>query len=72
MLRKKNQIHFKSNLMSRAIFSLLAIILLSACTNRQTPLERELLLHYNEPAEIWTEALPVGNGRLGAMVFGAT
>ncbi len=28
------------------------------------------LLWYNKPAEQWTDALPVGNGRLGAMVFG--
>jgi alpha-L-fucosidase 2 len=27
-------------------------------------------LKYNQPASHWTEALPVGNGRLGAMVFG--
>jgi len=27
-------------------------------------------LWYQQPAKIWTEALPVGNGRLGAMVFG--
>jgi len=27
-------------------------------------------LKYNRPAEAWTEALPVGNGRLGGMVFG--
>ena len=27
-------------------------------------------LWYEQPAEVWTEALPVGNGRLGAMVFG--
>ncbi|CAI6077127.1 glycoside hydrolase family 95 protein [Cohnella sp. JJ-181] len=27
-------------------------------------------LHYDKPARRWTEALPVGNGRLGAMVFG--
>ena len=25
---------------------------------------------FNKPAESWNEALPVGNGRLGAMVFG--
>ena len=31
-----------------------------------------LLLWYPQPAEAWTEALPVGNGRLGAMVFGKT
>ncbi len=27
-------------------------------------------LWYTAPAKAWTEALPVGNGRLGAMVFG--
>ncbi len=27
-------------------------------------------LQYNQPAGRWTEALPVGNGRLGAMIFG--
>lgn len=32
----------------------------------------ELSLWYNEPAEEWNEALPIGNGRLGAMVFGRT
>jgi alpha-L-fucosidase 2 len=29
-----------------------------------------LLLWYDKPAAEWTEALPVGNGRLGAMIFG--
>ena len=28
------------------------------------------VLWYGRPAEKWTEALPIGNGRLGAMVFG--
>jgi alpha-L-fucosidase 2 len=28
------------------------------------------VLWYNKPANQWTEALPLGNGRLGAMVFG--
>ena len=32
----------------------------------------DLRLWYEAPAEAWTEALPVGNGRLGAMVFGGT
>jgi alpha-L-fucosidase 2 len=27
-------------------------------------------LWYDQPAEKWTDALPLGNGRLGAMVFG--
>ncbi len=29
-----------------------------------------LSLWYKQPAELWTNALPVGNGRLGGMVFG--
>ena len=29
-----------------------------------------LKLWYNKPAQKWIEALPVGNGRLGAMVYG--
>ena len=27
-------------------------------------------LWYNKPAEKWTDALPIGNGRIGAMVYG--
>ena len=29
-----------------------------------------LTLWYSHPAQVWTEALPIGNGRLGAMIFG--
>src|SRR5678815_4505867 len=32
--------------------------------------DNSLLLWYDKPAAEWTEALPVGNGRLGAMIFG--
>lgn len=32
--------------------------------------QNNLKLWYDRPAGIWTEALPIGNGRLGAMVFG--
>ena len=32
--------------------------------------QQPLKLWYNTPAAIWNEALPLGNGRLGAMVFG--
>ena len=32
----------------------------------------DLKLWYNQPAAQWNHALPVGNGRLGAMVFGET
>jgi len=32
----------------------------------------DMKLWYQQPAKEWTEALPVGNGRLGAMIFGGT
>ncbi|HLW07778.1 MAG TPA: glycoside hydrolase family 95 protein [Marinilabiliaceae bacterium] len=32
--------------------------------------QKENLLWYNKPAKDWNEALPIGNGRLGAMIFG--
>ena len=32
--------------------------------------DNRLLAYYAQPAEQWSEALPVGNGPLGAMVFG--
>ena len=42
------------------------LLLLTACTAPQ----RDLTLHYDRPATYFEEALPVGNGRLGAMVYG--
>lgn len=34
--------------------------------------DEPLVLWYDKPASEWTEALPIGNGRLGAMIFGGT
>src|SRR5436189_4674363 len=31
---------------------------------------QDLKLWYKQPAIKWTEALPIGNGRIGAMIFG--
>src|SRR6516164_8186783 len=38
----------------------------------QTPIavKNSNLIWYRQPAASWNEALPIGNGRLGAMVFG--
>jgi alpha-L-fucosidase 2 len=32
----------------------------------------DLKIWYKQPAASWNEALPIGNGRLGAMIFGGT
>ncbi|MGJ8660337.1 MAG: glycosyl hydrolase family 95 catalytic domain-containing protein, partial [Cellulophaga fucicola] len=36
----------------------------------QSTFDPATVLWYNQPASKWEEALPVGNGRLGAMVYG--
>ncbi|MEZ0494762.1 glycoside hydrolase N-terminal domain-containing protein [Sphingomonas sp. IW22] len=41
-------------------------------TARTVDPRRRTTLWYRQPATEWTQALPVGNGRLGAMVFGGT
>ena len=43
----------------------------SEVTASTTPPEAKWMLWYDHPAQTWTEALPLGNGHLGAMVFGA-
>lgn len=47
-----------------------AVALLTAITIAGNAQNNNLLLWYKQPAENWNEALPVGNGRMGAMVFG--
>ncbi|RZL49549.1 MAG: glycoside hydrolase family 95 protein, partial [Pedobacter sp.] len=42
---------------------------------QQKTVKSNALVHtlwYNKPAKNWDEALPIGNGRLGAMIFGRT
>jgi len=47
---------------------LLGIILSFCSSDKQS--SADLKLWYDAPARIWEEALPLGNGSLGAMVFG--
>lgn len=35
-------------------------------------MKRSHVMRYQSPAEIWDDALPLGNGKLGAMVYGRT
>ncbi len=44
-------------------------VLFSGC-GPQRRSGREYVMWYDKPAAEWTEALPVGNGRLGGMLFG--
>ena len=49
--------------------STLCLILLLSCKQKDET-TKEQLLWYDQPASKWEEALPIGNGRLGAMIFG--
>ncbi|GAB4130278.1 glycoside hydrolase family 95 protein [Thermopirellula anaerolimosa] len=52
-----------------------AIVGMLGCVDGATKVlaaSESLKLWYERPADKWTEALPIGNGRLGAMVFGNT
>jgi len=52
----------------KKIFSILVQVILVINLGAQQ--SKNLFLWYKQPASNWNEALPVGNGRLGAMVFG--
>ena len=49
--------------------STLCLTLLLSCQQKDET-TKEQLLWYEQPASKWEEALPIGNGRLGAMIFG--
>ena len=62
----------QSNIMKNTLL-VLAMLLCSLLSNAQSsklPKPNPLRLWYTQSATIWEEALPIGNGRLGAMVFG--
>jgi len=55
--------------MTRSPSLLLSGLLLAAVTRPALAADPPLRLWYEKPAATWVEALPIGNGRLGAMVF---
>ena len=56
-----------------SLIILLITLFLTSCSIEKHELSNhENILWYNEPAKVWEEALPLGNGRLGVMVFGNT
>lgn len=57
-------------LLLKSMIRKLALTLTLAFTSIYAFAQTDLKLWYDKPASTWTEALPVGNGRLGAMVFG--
>jgi alpha-L-fucosidase 2 len=70
------------NLLVFAFYLLVFCLIMSGCATDpsgragQNRLDTEdwtgMKLWYQQPAKEWAQALPVGNGRLGAMIFGGT
>src|SRR6478672_6970562 len=56
--------------MKKTFFMLLLLICKISVAQIATNSPNNLKLWYNRPASNWDEALPIGNGTLGAMVFG--
>ncbi len=52
-------------------FRCLFVMLLVFSTMKISAAVNPLKLWYLQPAQMWEEALPLGNGRIGAMVFGS-
>ncbi len=48
------------------------LVSVSGCLKKKSATDQksEYRIWYDEPADDWNEALPIGNGRLGAMVIG--
>jgi len=57
------------------MFLILIFFLQVSCNSivsGEKALNPSMMLWYDKPAANWTEALPLGNGRLGVMVYGGT
>lgn len=51
-------------LLKTTLLGLMSMIGMNICA------QQRMVLWYDKPAQYWEEALPLGNGRLGAMVYG--
>ena len=55
--------------MNKVLFTVISVFLIVSCSGRNDE-DKYLRLWYDKPAVTWNEALPIGNGRIGAMIFG--
>lgn len=69
-ITRRNFIRTVSALLSSAPFLSKASAVAATSTSDANREAKDLMLWYREPADRWTDALPVGNGRLGGMIFG--
>jgi alpha-L-fucosidase 2 len=61
---------FKTMVKTPKLVLVISFLSLLSCQKKESFKEYQQVLWYEQPAANWMQALPVGNGRLGAMVFG--
>ena len=59
------------SIIQKAFFLILVLGIIPGTILSSENQSRKLTMWYDKPATVWNEALPIGNGRLGAMVFGS-
>lgn len=60
-----------NNIMKKLLLALFAVFSLASCVESvEEAKDNNQRLWYDRPAEHWLEALPLGNSRMGAMVYG--
>jgi alpha-L-fucosidase 2 len=72
IFERTGQMNLRGFNQKHTVYYLLIIwlVVTPAVATTATDSQGDLLLWYRQPAKQWVEALPIGNGRLGAMVFG--
>ncbi len=46
------------------------VLSLTSCQDEEPSTPNHLILHYSQPASFFEESLPIGNGQLGALIYG--
>ena len=54
--------------MRKTLLATMLVTTLTASSQEQAP----MVLQYDRPADFFEESLPIGNGKLGALVYGGT
>ncbi len=52
------------------LLSLVGVLGFTACEQEEPAAENKLILNYSHPAQYFEESLPIGNGQLGALIYG--
>ena len=56
--------------MKQQIITLVSVLIITLTACNRGKAESDLIMWFDKPATDWYEALPIGNGTLGAMVYG--